>query len=99
MVFTSLPTPSLDPAGPMLFIGAPARICAQHIADEGFAATDPVMALLAIAAHDGCSIAIAILITVAVAIMAIPAVAIPASATAIIIAAAHLERPVPATPI
>jgi hypothetical protein len=84
----------------LLFISAPARIGAQHIADEGFAATDPVMALLAIAAHDGRSIAIAILITVAVAIVAIlavpaitvvVAVAIPASATAIITAASYLE--------
>ena len=98
----------------MLFIGAPARIGAQHIADEGFAAADPVMALLAIAAYGRCPVAVAILITVAVAIMAIVAVpaitvivaitvvvtvAIPAPASAIIIAAADLKRPVPATPV
>ena len=89
----------------MLFIGPPAWVGAEDIADDGFTAADPVMALLAIAAHNGCPVAIAILVTVAVTIAAvmtvavIVAVAIPAPASAIIIAAAHLERPVPTTPV
>jgi hypothetical protein len=89
----------------MLFKGASARIGAQHVADDGFAAADPVMALLAIAAHNGCPVAIAILITVVVTIVAVAAitvivpVAIPVSAAAIVIATANMERPVPAAPV
>ena len=104
-----LPEPGLNPARACLLIGAATRIGAQHIADKGFAAANPVMALLAIATHDRCPIAITIfkpvaamaMATVTVAIAAVTpvvAVPIPATSTAIIIAAAHLERPVPAAP-